>query len=111
MMVPEVRQKLGECCDGDVQHVVIFGVETHVCIQQTVIDLLKEERYAVHVIADGCTSRTQMDRKFALERFRHMGAIVTTSDAMLQQLIGGKDHPKFKDVQQLIKLVAPDSGL
>lgn len=45
------------------------------------------------------------------QRFRHMGATVTTSEAILLQLVGDKDHPKFKDIQGLIKTLAPDSGL
>ena len=46
-----------------------------------------------------------------LQRFRHCGAIVTTSEAVLLQLVGHKDHPKFKEIQKLIKVSAPDSGL
>ena len=45
------------------------------------------------------------------QRFRQMGAMVTTSEAVLLQLVGDKDHPKFKDVQALIKVSAPLSGL
>lgn len=45
------------------------------------------------------------------QRFRASGAIVTTSEALLLQLIGDKNHPKFKDIQGLIKQSAPDSGL
>ena len=45
------------------------------------------------------------------QRFRHMGATVTTSEAVLLQLVGDKDHPKFKEVQALIKISAPESGL
>ncbi|GFS10923.1 isochorismatase domain-containing protein 1 [Elysia marginata] len=44
-------------------------------------------------------------------RFRHLGATVTTSEAILLQLVGDKDHPKFKEVQALIKTSAPDTGL
>ncbi len=49
--------------------------------------------------------------KFLLQRFRQAGAIVTTSEAMLLQLVGDKDHPKFKEIQQIIKVSAPTSGL
>ncbi|KAL8566402.1 Isochorismatase domain-containing protein 1 [Nucella lapillus] len=110
MVVPEVEGHLKTLCDGKVEHVVLFGIETHVCIQQTVIDLLSRG-LEVHVVADACSSRSQMDRVFALERFRHMGATVTTSEAILLQLVGDKDHPKFKEVQALIKISAPLSGL
>nr|KAG5694281.1 hypothetical protein BaRGS_031999 [Batillaria attramentaria] len=110
MVLPEVEGTLKTLCEGKVKHIVLFGIETHVCIQQTVIDLLKQG-FEVHVIADACSSRSQMDRLFAMERFRQMGAIVTTSEALLLQLVGDKDHPKFKEIQALIKISAPDSGL
>ncbi|XP_060064670.1 isochorismatase domain-containing protein 1-like [Ylistrum balloti] len=110
MMLPEVEEKLKTLCGGDVQHVVLFGIEAHVCIQQTVIDLLSRD-IEVHIVADASSSRNQMDRLFAYERFRHSGATVTTSEAILLQFIGDKDHPQFKPIQQLIKKSAPDSGL
>lgn len=45
------------------------------------------------------------------QRFRHIGATVTTSEAVLLQLVGDKDHPKFKEIQAIIKISAPESGL
>ncbi|XP_005109628.1 isochorismatase domain-containing protein 1 [Aplysia californica] len=110
MVLPEVEEKMKTLCGGNVKHVILCGIETHVCIQQTVIDLLKRD-IEVHVVADAVSSRAQTDRLFALERFRHMGATVTTSEAILLQLVGDKDHPKFKEVQGLIKASAPDTGL
>lgn len=110
MLIPEVEEKLQTLCGGNVKHVILCGIETHVCIQQTVIDLLKRD-IEVHVVADAVSSRNQVDRVFALERFRHMGATVTTSEAILLQLVGDKDHHKFKEVQALIKTSAPDTGL
>ncbi|BFZ18692.1 hypothetical protein BsWGS_21731 [Bradybaena similaris] len=110
MLIPEVEEKMRILCGGNVHHVILCGVEAHVCIQQTVIDLLNRD-IEVHVIADAVSSRNQVDRMMALERFRHMGATVTTSEAILLQLVGDKDHPKFKDIQGLIKTLAPDSGL
>jgi isochorismate hydrolase len=110
MLIPEVEEKMRTLCGGNVHHVILCGVEAHVCIQQTVIDLLNRD-IEVHVVADAVSSRNQADRMIALERFRHMGATVTTSEAILLQLVGDKDHPRFKDIQGLIKNLAPDSGL
>lgn len=110
MVLPSVEQSLKTLCNGHAKHIVLFGVETHVCIQQTMIDLL-ERGYEVHVIADATSSRSQMDRLFAIQRFQHSGATVTTSEAILLQLVGDKDHPSFKEVQGLIKVSAPVSGL
>ena len=47
----------------------------------------------------------------AVQRFQQAGAIVTTSEAVLLQLVADKDHPLFKDIQGLIRTSAPDSGL
>ena len=80
------------------------------CILQTALDLLNNG-YNVHLVADGCSSRTLTDRLFALERLRHAGAIVVTHESVLFQLVGDKDHPKFKDVQGLVKVRGPDTGL
>lgn len=110
MVIPPVEELLKTVCGGHLRHVVLFGIEAHVCIQQTVIDLL-ERGYEVHVIADASSSRSQMDRLFALQRFQNIGATVTTSEAVLLQLVGDKDHPLFKEVQGLIKVSAPVSGL
>lgn len=110
MLVPPVESLLPQLCNGQLKHVVLFGIETHVCIQQTVIDLL-EHGFEVHVVADATSSRSQMDRLLALQRFVQAGAIVTSSEAVLLQLVGDKDHPAFKDIQALIKVSAPFSGL
>lgn len=66
MMIPEVEHRLPDLCDGALKHIVVFGVETHVCVQQTVIDLL-QKNYEVYVVADATSSRSSVDRKFAFE--------------------------------------------
>lgn len=107
MFIPEVEEII---MLKKPKHVVLFGIEAHICILQTVIDLLKHN-IQVHVVADACTSRNLMDRLFAFERFRQMGAFVTTSESILFQLIKTKDHENFKQIQNLIKICAPTSGL
>ena len=65
----------------------------------------------VHILADGCSSRSQVDRLFAYERMRQSGAFITTSESVIFELMGDSKHPRFKDLQALIKSSAPDSGL
>ncbi|CAD5116295.1 DgyrCDS5201 [Dimorphilus gyrociliatus] len=110
MMIPEVEHRLPDLCDGALKHIVVFGVETHVCVQQTVIDLL-QKNYEVYVVADATSSRSSVDRKFALERIRQAGAIVTTAESLLLQLVGNKDHQFFKEIHQIIRSCPPQSGL
>ena len=65
MMVPEVRQKLSGLTER--KSVLLFGVEAHVCVQQTALDLI-EEGYDVHVVLDGTSSQVKYDREVSLER-------------------------------------------
>ncbi|XP_076450660.1 isochorismatase domain-containing protein 2-like [Babylonia areolata] len=108
MVLPEVEEYLKQM--GDVKSVVLCGIETQACVLMTTLDLI-ERGYDVHVIADACSSRSMVDRMFALERMREAGAYLTTSESMLLQLCGGAAHPKFRDVQKIIWEPAPDSGL
>jgi hypothetical protein len=62
-------------------------------------------------VADACSSRTLTDRLFAIDRLRHAGAIVVTHESVLFQLVADKNHPKFKDIQGLVKMKGPDTGL
>ena len=92
MYLPEVKSFVQE---KGIKTVILCGVETHVCVQQTAIDLLTD-KIAVFVIADGCSSRSLTDRLYAFERLRQVGAIVTTHESVLFQLVGDKDHENFK---------------
>jgi len=107
MVIPEVEEQLKQL---KVENVVLMGIETQVCVLQTTMDLL-ERNYTVHVLADGVSSRTMVERMFALERIRKIGAFVTTSECTLFMLMGDSKHPNFKEVQALVKTAAPDSGL
>ena len=65
----------------------------------------------MHVIADAVSSRSMVDRMFALQRMKEAGAFITTSEGMILTLCGGSDHPEFKKLQKIIWDAAPDSGL
>uniref|UniRef100_UPI00358F86E9 isochorismatase domain-containing protein 2 isoform X2 n=1 Tax=Myxine glutinosa TaxID=7769 RepID=UPI00358F86E9 len=80
-------------------------------LQATVLDLMEKD-IDVHVVADACSSRSQVDRMFTFERLRQSGAFITTSEAVMFQLLKDAKHPHFREVQKLI-LDKPttDSGL
>ncbi|XP_058530215.1 isochorismatase domain-containing protein 2 isoform X1 [Ochotona princeps] len=80
------------------------------CPQNTALDLL-DRGLQVHVVADACSSRSQVDRLVALARMRQSGAFLSTSEALILQLVGDAAHPRFKEIQKIIKEPAPDSGL
>jgi nicotinamidase-related amidase len=81
---------------------VVCGIETHVCVSQTVHDLLKGG-VEVHVPADAVGSRHEIDYERGLERLERAGAIVTTVESVLFELLERAGTPEFKAVQGLIK--------
>lgn len=80
---------------------IVCGIETHVCVGQTVHDLL-DRGVEVHVPADAVGSRHTIDYERALERLERAGAVVTTVEASLFELLGRAGTPEFKAVQKLI---------
>jgi nicotinamidase-related amidase len=86
---------------GEREQALVCGIETHVCVSQTVHDLL-EDGLDVHVPADAVGSRHPIDYERGLERLERAGAVVTTVEAALFELLGGADAPEFRDVQRLI---------
>ncbi|MHB8606531.1 MAG: hydrolase [Thermoplasmatota archaeon] len=84
------------------RQVLLAGVEAHVCVLATALDLL-HDGFNVHVLEDAVASRDAMDRHLALRRLDHAGAVVSTTETALFEMLGGKDHPKFKEVQALVK--------
>jgi len=88
--------------DNNVTQVVIAGIETHVCIQQTVLDLLANN-FQVNAIADAMSSRNEMDHKLALERMRNHGAEITTAESVLFELLTVSGTDEFKQISDIIK--------
>lgn len=80
---------------------VVCGIETHVCVSQTVHDLLGQD-LEVHVPADAVGSRHALDYERGLERLARAGAVVSTVESALFELLGGAQAPEFRDVQRLI---------
>lgn len=81
---------------------IVCGIEAHVCVSQTVHDLL-ERGVEVHVPADAVGSRRKHDYKRALPRLEGAGAVVTTVEAALLELCERAGTPEFKEVQALIR--------
>ncbi len=86
----------------DREQIVLVGLEAHVCIQQTALDLLRVD-YQVFVPVDAVGSRYQQDMDVALERMRRAGVVVATAEALIFELIERCDHPKFKQILELVK--------
>jgi nicotinamidase-related amidase len=86
---------------GTRDQAIVCGIETHVCVSQTVHDLL-ERGVEVHVPADAVGSRHQLDHDSGLERMERAGAVVTSVEAALFELLERAGTPEFKAVQKLI---------
>jgi len=82
--------------------VVIAGIETHVCILQTVLDL-KATGYQPVVVTDCVSSRSLEDKEIALRRIAGEGAILTSCESLLFELLRTSESPKFKEISALVK--------
>lgn len=86
----------------DAQQIVVVGIETHVCVSQTVHDMLAAGTQ-VHVPIDAVSSRAPAQRAAALDRLSRAGAVLTTVEMALFELLEKAGTPEFKAVQGLIK--------
>lgn len=83
-------------------NVLLAGIETHVCVLQTALDLA-HAGYNVHVVEDATGARTPANKEAGLARMRRYGIEPHTVEMALFELMQTKEHPKFKEVQALIK--------
>lgn len=107
---PAIPKKLFSMCVGPdvtsrldgVQSVLITGIEAHVCVLQTTLDLL-EAGFDVHIITDGVSSQRHADREAGLARAAAAGAFLSSSEMALFELARSADHPRFRDISALAK--------
>ena len=83
------------------QRIILCGIETHVCVQQTAIDLMKD--YFVYVCADAIGSRHEVDYPVAIERLRDCGAVITTVESAVFELLRQAGTDQFKQILPLFK--------
>lgn len=85
-----------------IKQVMVTGIEAHVCVQQTALDLLAQG-YQVHVIRDGVSSRKTTDAEAALARMQNAGAVLNTTEAALFEMLERAGTPQFKEISCLVK--------
>lgn len=83
-------------------HIVVCGVETHVCVSQTVLQALGLG-YTVGVVVDAIGSRHKHNHKTALKRLEQQGAQLLTTESILFEWLHDAKHPQFKAIQALVK--------
>lgn len=109
----EAIQKMTFSCSGagelfkdliskDIRQITVCGIESHVCVQQTVLDLLANG-FQVNVAADAVSSRRATDCNFALARMSTHGAEITTTEAILFELLNICGTDEFKSISKIVK--------
>ena len=118
-LVGERHEKLTFSCGGradllrplaerGIYKIAVTGIETHVCVLQTVFDLLAEG-FQAYVQVDAVGSRGQLDHETALRRFEAAGACLTTTEATLFEWCETAEDPQFKTISALVKQTGPSS--
>lgn len=82
--------------------VVLFGLETHICVLQTALDA-REAGKQVLIVEDAVISRSDANRNNAIERLRDAGCVITNTESMLFEPLGGANHAQFKGISSLIR--------
>ncbi len=101
-----------DCCKGPgfmekmvslgKKHIILTGMETHVCVLQTCLSLLKKE-YVVHLVGDAVCSRKKSDYLSGREMMRDAGAVITCTETVLFQLLEKAGSPEFKAISKRIR--------
>lgn len=95
---PEFEQKIKSL---NRKQVILCGIETHICVLQTAIDLYKNG-YEVYVLKDCVSSRSEEEQNSGLELLKQYSIKVITVEIALFQWLKSSKHPQFKDIQKLI---------
>jgi len=105
MVTPQVQEILK--ARPLVKNVVLFGIESHICVLQTALSLLYppfgKEAYVPYVIADCVSSHNKWEVPIALDRMRQEGAIITTTESLSFQLMADAKHPHFRAFSRMVK--------
>ncbi len=92
--------------DRDIHKLLVCGIEAHVCVQQTVLDLLADG-WRVYVATDAVGSRFEVDCRAALGRMDSAGATLTTTEAALFEWCATAAAPEFKEISRLVREPGP----
>ena len=103
MLTPEVQERWSSAIDlVNRDQIIMVGVEAHVCVAQTVADMLPKGSQ-VFLVCDAISSQRPHDRAVALARMERSGALLHTAESALFDLMRTAEHPDFKTISSLIK--------
>jgi len=83
------------------KNIILAGIETHICISQTALDMLP--CYNISIVSDAVSSRTSENREIALNRLGRSGAIITTTEMAIYELLERAGTREFKETLGLVK--------
>lgn len=86
----------------DKKQVVLLGIEAHICIMQTAVDLMTHG-FEVFVPIDGISSSNKKFKKSAIQRLQQAGAQITTIESCFFEIMQTSSHPNFKEISQLLR--------
>jgi len=95
------EQFLQRIAATDKKQIILAGIEAHVCVLQTAMDLIQQGRQ-VFVVADAVDSRTAQNKNLALSRMQQAGAIISSTESVLFEWLRDAKHPHFKTMSALI---------
>ncbi len=97
----KLEEFLKELKNKKITNLIVCGIETHICIQQTVLDCL-QKRFEVILISDAMGSRNKVDHEIALQRMTQSGATLTTTESIIFELCKTADRKEFKEIRNII---------
>ncbi len=105
MWVPAIQKHFSGTTPSTI---AVVGIETHICVTQTTLDLLANG-HKVYIIADGVSSCNKGEIGIALQRLRAEGAVVTTSESFVYEVMGDAGIPEFRSIAAVVKETSSDT--
>ena len=99
LATPEFKEEFNKTKN---KNIILFGIETHICVLQTALDLLSRD-CNVYIVADCCASRSEYNKTVALDLMKQFGCKIITLEIALFEFLKSSRHPSFKEIQGLIK--------
>lgn len=93
---------MAQLTNTDRKQILLTGIETHICIYQTAVDLLEKE-YEVQLVTDAVSSRTAANRELGINRIKEAGATLTSTEMALFELLRVAEGPEFKAIAKIVK--------
>lgn len=87
----------------NVEHIVIIGIESHICVQQSVLDLLRLKKYNINLVSDGISAQDPKDSINVVQRLIPYGVNISSGLSIIYEILKDAKHPKFKEIFSFYK--------